>query len=117
MQGPRLLPAFAPAHGTVTPSATKKRAGRQVRFFRMSGFSRSQMVGFTVQSTIKGSVMAAVAKMKSVEFTFYELRKVVPSDYEVLKQAVFDLLQEPNSGLGQRFDEKTEQLKLVRRQK
>ena len=65
----------------------------------------------------KESVRAAVAKMKSAEFTFDDLRKALPSDYEGLKQTIFDLLQEPDSGLGQRFDEATEQMKLVRRQK
>ncbi len=71
----------------------------------------------SMRNLSKESVMAAVAKMKTAEFTFDDLRKALPSDYEGLKQTVFDLLQEPNAELTQRFDETTEQMKLVRRQK
>ncbi len=63
------------------------------------------------------TVLAAVAKMKSSEFSFDDLREAVPGDYESLKQVVFDLLQESDPTLTQRFDEDTAEMKLVRMRK
>jgi type I restriction enzyme S subunit len=71
----------------------------------------------TMRTHNKESVLAAVAKMKSTEFSFDDLREAVPGDYESLKEVVFELLQESDPTLTQRFDEGTREMKLVRRLK
>ncbi len=71
----------------------------------------------TMRTHNKESVLAAVAKMKSAEFSFDDLREAVPGDYESLKEIVFELLQQSDPTLTQRFDEDTSEMKLVRRTK
>jgi type I restriction enzyme S subunit len=71
----------------------------------------------TMRTHNKESVLAAVAKMKSAEFSFDDLREAVPGDYESLKEIVFELLQESDPTLTQRFDEDASEMKLVRRRK
>lgn len=97
-----------------TTELTKKpRKRRVIKVTAENTLKFSEEVSVGTMTT--SSVIAAVNKMKSAHFTFDELRKKVPGDYEALKQIVFDLLGQPTSGLTQQFDNTAEQMKLVRR--
>jgi type I restriction enzyme S subunit len=71
----------------------------------------------SMRTLSKESVLAAIASMKSDEFSFDDLRNSVAGDYDDLKEVVFELLMELDPTLTQRFDEATEEMKLVRRRK
>lgn len=59
-------------------------------------------------------IKAAILKLKTDRFSFDELRAQVPGDYESLKAALFELLEEPNPIVRQVFDKKANAMKLVR---
>lgn len=54
----------------------------------------------------KGSVKAAILELKIDRFSFDELRNLLPGDYEPLKTALFELLEEPSPVVRQVFNEK-----------
>jgi type I restriction enzyme S subunit len=93
--------------------ASRKPQADRNRFDGTLGIRQS----VTMRTHNKESVLAAVAKMKSAEFSFDELREAVTGDYESLKEIVFELLQESDPTLTQRFDEDASEMKLVRRRK
>lgn len=62
----------------------------------------------------KDSVKTAILQLKTDHFSFDELRSLVPGDYESLKTALFDLLQEPSPIVRQIFDKKAKAMQLVR---
>ncbi len=68
----------------------------------------------TMGNTDKDAVKAAILKLKTDRFSFDELRAQVPSDYESLKVALFELLEEPSPVVRQVFDEKAKAMQLVR---
>jgi type I restriction enzyme S subunit len=62
----------------------------------------------------KNTIKAAILKLKTDRFSFDELRAQVSGDYEQLKAALFELLEEPSPVVRQVFDEKTKAMQLVR---
>ena len=52
--------------------------------------------------------------MKGDKFSFDELRVQVAGDYDSLKDALFELLEEPQPVVRQVFDKKTKTMQLVR---
>lgn len=54
----------------------------------------------------KGSVKAAILELKVDRFSFDELRNLLPGDYEPLKTALFELLEEPSPVVRQVFNKK-----------
>lgn len=67
-----------------------------------------------MSNTDKDSIKSALLKLKTERFSFDELRAQVPGDYESLKAALFELLQEPSPVVRQVFDEKAKAMQLVR---
>lgn len=57
---------------------------------------------------------AAIRALKVGTYSFDELRGLVSADYESLKDAVFQLLDEPHPPLKQQFDEKKREMRLQR---
>jgi hypothetical protein len=62
----------------------------------------------------KELVAAAVKAMPHPQFAFDELRKHVPAEYDALRDAIFDLLDEPNPTIVQAFDEESKSIHFVR---
>ena len=54
----------------------------------------------------KESVKAAILKLKNDRFSFDELRNLLTGDYESLKTALFELLEEPSPVVRQVFNKK-----------
>lgn len=54
----------------------------------------------------KGSVKAAIMELKNDRFSFDELRNLFTGDYESLKTALFELLEEPSPVVRQVFNKK-----------
>lgn len=68
----------------------------------------------TMSNTEKDAIKAAILKLKTERFSFDELRAQVSGDYESLKVALFELLEEPNPVVRQVFDKKAKAMQLVR---
>jgi type I restriction enzyme S subunit len=68
----------------------------------------------TMSNTDKDSIKAVILKLKTDRFSFGELRALVSGDYESLKAALFELLDEPNPVVRQVFDKKAKAMQLVR---
>lgn len=68
----------------------------------------------TMTNTDKDSIKAAILKLKTDRFSFDELRAQVSGDYESLKAALFELLEEPSPVVRQVFDKKAKAMHLVR---
>lgn len=67
-----------------------------------------------MSNTDKDTIKAAILKLKTDRFSFDELRAQVSGDYEQLKAALFELLEEPSPVVRQVFDEKAKAMQLVR---
>lgn len=68
----------------------------------------------TMSNTDKDAIKAAILKLKTDRFSFDELRAQVSGDYESLKAALFELLEEPSPVVRQVFDKKAKAMQLVR---
>jgi type I restriction enzyme S subunit len=68
----------------------------------------------TMSNNDKDAIKAAILKLRNERFTFDELRAQVSGDYESLKTAVFELLEEPNPVVRQVFDKKAKVMHFVR---
>lgn len=68
----------------------------------------------TMSNADKDAVKSAILKLNTVRFSFDELRAHVPGDYEFLKAALFELLEEPVPVVRQKFDDKLKAIRLVR---
>lgn len=68
----------------------------------------------TMSSTDKDTIKAAILKLKLDRFSFDELRAQVAGDYESLKAALFELLEEPSPVVRQVFDKKAKAMQFVR---
>jgi len=68
----------------------------------------------TMSISDKDTIKAAILKLKTDRFSFDELRAQVSGDYEQLKAALFELLEEPSPVVRQVFDEQTKAMQLVR---
>ncbi|CAG2147618.1 restriction endonuclease subunit S [Cupriavidus numazuensis] len=62
----------------------------------------------------KDSIKEVILKLEANEFSFDELRAKLGGDYEFLKTALFDLLQEPTPIVRQVFDVNARAMRLVR---
>jgi type I restriction enzyme, S subunit len=67
-----------------------------------------------MSKTDKNLIKAEILKLKTDRFSFDELRAQVSGDYETLKAALFELLEEPDPVVRQVFDEETRAMQLVR---
>jgi len=67
-----------------------------------------------MKSTDKDKLKTAILKLKKNSFSFDELRISVGGDYELIKDALFELLQEPDPVVRQVFDKKTKAMHIVR---
>jgi type I restriction enzyme S subunit len=63
----------------------------------------------------EASVKKAVRQLPSDTFSFDELRESIPGDYETLKEVVFALLEEPEPGFTQIFDQEVQAIRFVQR--
>jgi type I restriction enzyme S subunit len=70
--------------------------------------------GFLMSNVDKDAIRAAILRLKSERFSFDKLRSLVPGDYESVKAAIFELLEEPTPFIRQIFDEKANAMLLVR---
>lgn len=68
----------------------------------------------TMRNIDKDSIKAAILKLKTDRFSFDELRAQVSGDYESLKAALFELLEEPSPVVRQVFDKKAKAMHLMR---
>ncbi|ODU46226.1 MAG: hypothetical protein ABS96_10010 [Lysobacteraceae bacterium SCN 69-123] len=68
----------------------------------------------TVRKLGKETVRAAILNFKMDRFSFNDLRAQVSGDYEHLKTALFELLEEPSPVVRQVFDEESKAMQLVR---
>ncbi|RKH58872.1 restriction endonuclease subunit S [Corallococcus llansteffanensis] len=68
----------------------------------------------TMSNNDKDAIKAAILKLKNDRFSFDELRAQVSADYESLKAAVFDVLEEPSPVVRQVFDKKAKAMQFVR---
>lgn len=68
----------------------------------------------TMTNTAKASIKAAILKLKSDSFAFDDLKAQVAGDYESLKDALFELLEEPTPVVRQVFNKKTRTMQLER---
>jgi type I restriction enzyme S subunit len=62
----------------------------------------------------KDTIKEAIRKLRGGSFSFDELREQVAGDYDTLKDAVFELLGEPNPVLCQVFDTEVQAMRLIR---
>lgn len=67
-----------------------------------------------MNNTDKDSMKAVILRLKSDRFSFEELRAQFSGDYESVKSALFELLEEPNPVVRQVFDQKVMAVQLVR---
>lgn len=65
----------------------------------------------------KTSVLRAIEGMATGSFAFEELRAKVPGDYDELKDILFALLDDPQSGIIQVFDKQAKAMRIRRRGK
>jgi type I restriction enzyme S subunit len=68
----------------------------------------------TVKKLGRDSVADAIASMPEDVFSFDDLRKELPGDYDTLRNFLFDLLADASSGLKQVFDEQAQAMRLRR---
>lgn len=68
----------------------------------------------TMSKTENDAIKAAILKLKTDRFSSDELRAQVSGDYESLKAALFELLEEPSPVVRQVFDKKAKAMQLVR---
>lgn len=65
-------------------------------------------------NTGKDLIKTAILNMKSERFTFDDLRGQLSGDYEALRAAVFELLEDPKPIVRQVFNKKAEAIQFVR---
>lgn len=75
---------------------------------------KTQGKRLTMSTNDKDAVKAAILELKTDCFSFDELRAQVTGDYEPLKAALFELLEEPNPVVRQVFDKRAKAMKLKR---
>lgn len=63
----------------------------------------------------KASAIKAIMALKKKNFSFDDLQREIPTDYESLKDAVFSLLEDPKSGLKQVYDKNKKQMRFLKR--
>lgn len=68
----------------------------------------------TMSNSHNEAIKVAISKLKAGRFSFDELREQVPGDYESIKEALFELLQESNPVVRQVFDKKAKAMRLVK---
>ncbi|MBZ4331419.1 restriction endonuclease subunit S [Corallococcus sp. AS-1-12] len=68
----------------------------------------------TMSNTDKDTIKSAILKLKAERFSFDELRAQVSGDYESLKAALFELLEEPSPVVRQVFDKRGKAMHIVR---
>jgi type I restriction enzyme S subunit len=68
----------------------------------------------TMSNNDKDALKAAILELKIDRFSFDELRAKVATDYESLKAALFELLEEPLPLVKQVFDKKVKAMRFVR---
>jgi len=68
----------------------------------------------TMSNTDKDAVKATILQLKADRFSFDELRAQASGDYESLRAALFELLEEPSPVVRQVFDKKAKAMQLVR---
>jgi type I restriction enzyme S subunit len=68
----------------------------------------------TMNNNANDAVKAAILKLKVNRFSFDDLRTAFGGDYESLKTALFELLEEPNPIVRQIFDKKSKSMRLER---
>ena len=76
--------------------------------------SAKRRIPITMKNSDKESIKLAILDLEPGSYLFEELRLKIGSDYESIKTALFELLQESNPSIRQVFDEKAGSLKLVR---
>lgn len=64
--------------------------------------------------TDKDSMKTAILNLTTDRFSFDELRAQIPGDYEQIKAALFELLEEPSPIVRQVFDEQARAMQLVK---
>jgi len=62
----------------------------------------------------KDSLKATIHALPGKSFTFEDLRREVPAEYEVLKELLFQLLDEKQPLVRQVFDKKEQSIRLER---
>ena len=67
-----------------------------------------------MSNTDKDAVKATILQLKADRFSFDELRAQASGDYESLRAALFELLEEPSPVVRQVFDKKAKAMQLVR---
>lgn len=72
---------------------------------------------FHMKKMDKASVLKVIEAMPQETFAFDELRQKLPSDYDALKDILFTLLDDPQSGVIQVFDKQAKALRFRRRLK
>ena len=68
----------------------------------------------TMSSNHKDAIKAVILKQKKERFSFDDLRSQVPGDYDALKAALFELLEEPTPVVRQVFDPKAKAMQFER---
>lgn len=68
------------------------------------------------RATTMQSMIKALEQWPAEGITFEALRSQIPSDYETLKDALFDLLSGANPKLEQKYDDKNEIMRFYRRE-
>ena len=67
--------------------------------------------------TTKENVLKEIDKLSNDIFSFNDIKEKFPSDYDSLKDIIFDLLDDPKSGLSQTFDKNEKEMRFVRSEK
>jgi type I restriction enzyme S subunit len=67
-----------------------------------------------MSNTDKDAIKAAILKLKVERFSFDELRAQVAGDYDSVRDALFELLEEPKPIVRQVFDKRAKAMQLVR---
>lgn len=68
----------------------------------------------TMSNSDKDTIKAVILQLKNESFSFDDLRALVAGDYESLKGALFELLDEPHPVVRQVFDKRAKTMKLER---
>jgi len=66
------------------------------------------------QELLDTTVKEVINQFPQDRFSFDELRKKVPGDYESLKEIIFDLLAESKPSLAQVFDQDAKAMRFTR---
>lgn len=68
----------------------------------------------TMSNTDKNSIKAVILKLKTDRFSFDELKAQISGDYDSMRAALFELLEEPSPVVRQVFDEKAKAIQFER---